>query len=124
MEDIVRSFFAGINGSHPVIPKTISGTLRVDIEGGKRLEQWLVTFNEGVVSAIESDEPADCIMRADKATFAAIVEGRMNVMAALLRGVIVVEGRTLLMAVFRRLLVAQVSTPDDVETAGYARRQS
>lgn len=53
MEDIVRSFFAGRNGSRPVIPKTMSGTLRFDIKGGKRFGQWLVTFNEGIVSTVE-----------------------------------------------------------------------
>ena len=123
MEDIIRRFFEDLAGPHPEIPKTISGTLRFDLQDGKRREQWLVTFTKGIVSATESDAPADCVMRTEKKTFAAIIEGRMNVMASLLRGTIEVEGRALLVVVFRMLFEAPSTTPGDLEPAGYARRQ-
>jgi putative sterol carrier protein len=124
MENIIRRFFEGLAGPRPGIPRTISGTLRFDLQDDKGREQWLVTFDKGVVSATESDAPAECVVRTDKETFAAILEGRANAMAALLRGVMDVEGRTLLMVIFRSLIAAPVTTPSDLEAAGYARRQT
>jgi putative sterol carrier protein len=124
VEDIIRRFFEDLPGPQPEIPKTIKGTLRFDLQDGKQAEHWLLTFDKGKVSVAESDAAADCIMSTDKATLEAIIEGRMNAMAALLRGVISVEGRSLLMAVFRMMLPAPVAVPRDLVEAGYARRRS
>jgi hypothetical protein len=124
MEDVVSRFFLNLNGFRQVIPGTISGTIRFDLLEGKRAEHWLTTFDKGTVSTVESNEEADCVVRSDRATFGAIIEGRMNMMAALLRGAINVEGRSLLLGVFRKLLATPITTPGDVESAGYARRMT
>jgi hypothetical protein len=50
MEDVVREFFEGIATTRPWVPKTISGTLRFDLEDEKRAEHWLVTFDHGSVA--------------------------------------------------------------------------
>ena len=101
--DVILDFFESISGPHPEVPDTISGSLRFDLENGKRSECWRVTLNQGAVSSSRSNAPADCVVHTDKATLAAIIEGRANAMAALLRGAVRVEGQALLMAYFRRL---------------------
>jgi putative sterol carrier protein len=82
----------------------VSGTLRFDVEGDRSPQHWLVTFDEGAVTAVESRAPADCIVTTDKATLAWIIEGRTNEMSALLRGLLTVEGRGILVALFRSIL--------------------
>ena len=110
MGDVIPSFFESISGPHPAIPTTISGSLRFDL--GNDNESWRVTFDKGLVSTARSNAPADCIARTDKATLEAIIQGRTNAMAALLRGSIQVEGYVLLLALFRGLLTATETTPE------------
>ena len=101
--DVIVEFFESIVGAHPALPNTISGSLRFDLENGKRSECWRVTIDKGVVSSERSDASADCLVHTDKATLGAIIQGRANAMAALLRGAVRVEGEAVLMAYFRRL---------------------
>jgi putative sterol carrier protein len=103
-KDVISAFFESISGPHPAVPKTISGSLRFDLENNNRTEHWRVTFNKGTVSTSRANAAADCIVRTDKATLEAIIHGQVNAMAALLRGSIQVEGQALLLALFRGLL--------------------
>jgi putative sterol carrier protein len=100
---VIDAFFESITGAHPELPNTISGSIRFDLEDGKRSECWQVTIEKGVVSSERSDASADCLVHTDKATLGAIIQGRANAMAALLRGAVRVEGEAVLMAYFRRL---------------------
>jgi putative sterol carrier protein len=111
MDDAIRNFFEGVAGTHPELPKTVSGTLRFDLENGEKLEHWRVTLEKGSVSASRSSDPADCVVATQKTTLEAIIHGRMNAMAALLRGTIHAEGDILLLAVFRALLAAPAASP-------------
>jgi putative sterol carrier protein len=99
----IDAFFESIGGVHPEVPNTVSGSLRFDLENGKRSECWRVTIDKGVVSSERSDASADCLVHTDKATWEAIIQGRANALAALLRGAMRVEGEVVLMAYFRRL---------------------
>ena len=101
--DVIPAFFESIAGPHPELPKTISGSLRFELKDGNRSEYWRVTITKGVASCAHSKAPADCVVHTDKATFEAIVQGRANPMAAVLRGAVRVEGEALLMAYFRSL---------------------
>ncbi len=103
-EDVISAFFDSICGPHPAVPRTISGSLRFDLKEGNRSEHWRVTFTKGSVSAARSNAAADCVVQSDKATIEDIIRGRENAMAALLRGAIKVEGKVLLLALFRGLL--------------------
>jgi putative sterol carrier protein len=105
-ENVISAFFEAIAGSHPAVPRTISGSLRFDLENGNRIEHWRVTFAKGAVLAERSNAAADCVVRTDKTTMEAIIQGRVNAMAALLRGGIKVEGQALLLALFRGLMTA------------------
>lgn len=110
-DTVISKFFEGLNGPQSTVPKTISGSLRFDIEDGN-LEHWRVTFEKGTVTVTRSEAPADCIAHTDKTTMAAIIQGRDNAMAALLRGVIKVEGQTLLLALFRNVLTTPAAGPE------------
>jgi putative sterol carrier protein len=101
--DVHKEFFESIVGPHPEVPKAISGSLRFDLGDSSRGEHWRVTFANGTISSARSNAAADCVVHTDKATLDAIIQGRANAMAALLRGALRVQGKTLLMAYFRRL---------------------
>lgn len=122
-QDIIARFFERVVGPHPEVPATISGRLRFDVEGGPRREHWKVTFGGGSVSVERSDGHAECVARTDAATLAAIIEGRQNAMAALLRGSVMVEGDTLLMAVFRSLLTATEPAPAGERSGAWTGRR-
>ena len=65
----------------------------------------------------------DCVLSADIATVDAILTGKMNAMAAVLRGALEVEGKVVLLTALQRLFPGSeghVAAP----TAGYARRSS
>jgi putative sterol carrier protein len=104
IDEVISEFFESIAGPHPEVPRTISGSLRFDLENGNRSEHWLVIFTKGKVSSDRSNAAADCVAHTDKATMEAIIQGRVNAMAAILRGAIKLEGQILLFALFRSLL--------------------
>ena len=62
--------------------------------------------------AHEGAEP-DCVLSADIATFDAILTGRMNAMAAVLRGALDVEGKVVLLTALQRLFPGSTGTADD-----------
>jgi putative sterol carrier protein len=117
MDNVISSFFESLTGPHVELPKTISGALRFDLENG-RSEHWRVTFDKGMVSTSSSDAAADCIAHSSKETMAAIIQGTDNAMAALLRGTITVEGKTLLLALFRNLLTKPTAGPKVTQRVG------
>src|SRR5215469_6463654 len=90
--DVIVDFFESIPGPHPEVPKPISGSLRFDLEDGKRSESWRVTLARGEVSSARSNASADCVVHTDKETLGAIIQGRANAMAAVLRGALRAEG--------------------------------
>jgi putative sterol carrier protein len=103
---------------------SVSGTVRFDLRDGERTEHWYLTIDRGDVSVEHKQDDADCVLRADLATFEAIVAGRTNAMAALLRGAIEIEGRALLMIMLQRLFPGPAAPNAERRQAGYARRQS
>jgi putative sterol carrier protein len=122
--EMIPIFFESIIGPHPAVPKTISGSLRFDLKNGSRSEHWRVTFAKGAVSAIRSNTIADCVVRTDKETMEAIIQGRVNMMAALLRGAITVEGQVLLLALFRSLLTVPAAIPKEQRVGKNTGRRS
>ena len=123
-EDIIPAFFEAITGPHPAVPRTISGSLRFDLIDGDRTDHWRVTFAKGVVTVARSDAPADCEVRTDRSTMEAILLGRLNAMAALLRGAVKVEGQTLLLAVFRGLPAAKATRTESKRVGRMSGRRS
>jgi putative sterol carrier protein len=89
-------------GHEPLLEKA-SGTLRFELLDGRKRHRWLVTVDKGDVSISRRNAHADCVVRADKTVFDRVSAGRMNAMAALLRGAIDIEGKVELLAGFQRL---------------------
>ena len=70
----------------------------------------------------QGGEP-DCVLTGDVATFDAVLSGKANAMAALLRGALDVQGKFVLLTALQRLFPGSPGA-DGLPTAGYAERQS
>jgi SCP-2 sterol transfer family len=104
MADATTTFFSGLGarGHEPLLRKT-TGTLRFDLEDGKRIERWLVAIKRGDVAVSHRNVRADCVVSTDRALFEEVATGKANAMAALLRGAVAVEGDVQLIVPFQRL---------------------
>ena len=104
MTDATTEFFEDLDarGHEPLLEKA-TGTLRIDLSNGKRRAHWLVTVKKGDVTVSHANAKADCVIRMDQALFEQIVTGRENATAALLRGLVTVEGKPQLLVLFQRL---------------------
>lgn len=89
-------------GRHPLL-KNASGTIRFDVLDGERTEHWLVTMDQGDVDVTHARTKADAVVRIDKASLDGMVSGRVNAMASVLRGELVLEGDLSLMILFQRV---------------------
>jgi putative sterol carrier protein len=103
MADAVTNYFdeLGRRGSVPLLNK-LDATLRVDLEHHQSVEQWFIEVDHQNVSVSHRNEKADCVVRMDRDLFGAIVEGRVNAMAAMLRGLIGIEGDPNILLIFQR----------------------
>jgi hypothetical protein len=81
-----------------------SATLRFDVADGADVERWHLTVSGGDVRVTRENGAADAIMRADRTHFEAIVTGRLNAQAAMLRGLLVCEGSMAACIMFQRCL--------------------
>jgi len=89
-------------GHEPLLER-ISGTIRFDLDTGKTVERWYLRVKKGNVDVSHEKGPADAVVRTDRALFDDIASGNANAMAALLRGVIDLEGDLSLVMTFQRL---------------------
>lgn len=107
MPTATTEFFDGLSlrGHEPMLAKT-SGTVRFDLRTGKRTERWLVSIDKGDIKVSHANRSADCVVRARRDVFDTIATGEVNAMAAILRGTISLEGKTLLAVLFQRLFPA------------------
>lgn len=103
--DPVSEFFEGlVELGHVETFEGESATLRFDVADGDRVEHWRLMVSDGDVSLARDDGPADAVVRADRPHFEAIVTGRLNAQAAMLRGLLVCEGRMAACIMFQRCL--------------------
>jgi putative sterol carrier protein len=89
-------------GREPLL-KSASGTLRFDMMDGDRVEHWRVRIDDGDVTVSRNKSRADAVVRLDKAMSDGLVTGRVNAMAAVLRGDLVPDGDLSLLLLFQRL---------------------
>lgn len=122
MAEPTQRFFAALakKKSEPLL-RNVSGTLRCDLADGERTEHWYVTIKKGDVAVSHKRAPADCVLSTDLATFEAILGGEMNAMAAVLRGLVSVEGRVRLVVAIQALFKPSAGAATE-QVAGYARR--
>jgi putative sterol carrier protein len=102
--DPTAAFFEEIvsKGSEPLLHHE-SGTVRLDLQDGSRVEHWYVTLDRGKISVSHRSAKADGVMRTDKKLFDGMVTGNVNADAGLLRGVLEIEGEVALLSSFARL---------------------
>jgi putative sterol carrier protein len=102
--DSTTTFFDELaqRGYEPALAKG-SGTVRFDVVDGKRTERWLLTIDHGKLSVSHGNAGADTVVRSDRRTFDRVASGRENVMAAVLRGEISIDGDTRLVVGLQRL---------------------
>jgi putative sterol carrier protein len=92
----------GQNADHALLRKA-AGTVRFDLENGKRVEHLLLRIDEDGVSVSRKKAPADCVARGNEAIFARIATGEANAFAAVLRGEIVIDGDVRLLLLAQRV---------------------
>ena len=89
-------------GHEPLLRK-VTGSARFDVVTRVRTERWLVTIDKGDIRVSRENGPADSVLRADKASWDRAVAGELNLMAAVLRGEVAVEGDPRLVVRLQRL---------------------
>jgi hypothetical protein len=103
--DPITEFFAVLAESgHLATFEGQSATLRFDVADGAEVERWRVQVSDGDVSVTSEDGAADAVVRADRPHFEAMVTGRLNAQAAMLRGLLVCEGSMAACIMFQRCL--------------------
>jgi putative sterol carrier protein len=123
MTEPTRQFFTRLAEQNQPALGSMAGVVRFDIDDGERTEHWYLHIRKGDVAVSHEGPEADCVISADIATFDAILAGKMNAMAAVLRGAITVEGKVVLLTALQRLFPGSSETPKKPQ-AGYARRSS
>jgi putative sterol carrier protein len=123
MAEPTRDFFTGLAEHHQAPLEALTGVMRFDLADGERTEHWYLDIRKGDVTVSHRGPDPECTVSAELATFEAIVTGRMNAMAAVLRGAVEIQGRFALLTAVQRLFAAPEDAADE-PAAGYARRLS
>jgi predicted lipid carrier protein YhbT len=114
--DPVSQFFAQLaRPGHLSTFEGESATLRFELVDGDRAERWFVTVNDGEVTVTHRGSPAAASVRIQRRDFEAIVTGRRNAQAALLRGLMSVEGDFASLMMFQRCLPGPPGSTGRVE---------
>ena len=97
--------------------------MRFDVRDGDRVDEWYLTIAKGVVRVAPEGDAPDCVVTGDVVTFDAVLNGKANAMAALLRGALDAQGKVVLLTALQRLFPGSPGA-DGLPPAGYAERQS
>jgi putative sterol carrier protein len=90
MVESAREFFTGLGDRiDPERAGKLHASYRFDIEG---VGSWRLESDGDRISVTESNESADCVIRADEHTFLRIVNGKQSPMGAYMTGKVKVEG--------------------------------
>ena len=102
--DPTARFFSDLaeRADEPLLRKA-KGSMRFDIVDGRRTRRWLVTVDGGALEVSSGNADATCVARVDKAVFDRVATGRLNAVAAVLRGEMALEGDWRLLVRMQRL---------------------
>lgn len=81
----------------------VTGTARFDVVDGGRTEHWLLAIDKGAVTVSRRKARADAVFHASRETFDSLATGEQNVMAAVMREELVVDGDPRLLVRLQRL---------------------
>jgi hypothetical protein len=111
--DPITDFFAGLTEpGHIATFEREAATLRFDVDDG---EHWHITIHDGDVSVSRELLPADAVVQVTRPNFEALVTGRLNAQAALLRGLLTCEGSVAALMTFQRCLPGPPGSTGTVE---------
>jgi hypothetical protein len=120
--DPISDFFASLaEPGHLATFEHEAATLRFDVADATDpadvadVEHWHVTIHDGDVSVTRQLLPADAIVHVARSSFEAIVTGRLNAQAALLRGLLTCEGSMAALMMFQRCLPGPPGSTGTVE---------
>jgi putative sterol carrier protein len=107
----VSRFFEQVDqlAYQPTLHK-VRGTIRFEIRDGADLDHWLLTIEDGRVRVAHGWYEAQAVVRADLPLAEEMTRGRVNALAAMLRGDILVEGDLALTLKLGRLFPASPQT--------------
>jgi len=80
------------------------GTVRIDVVDKDGSERWLLTIDKGAITVSKKNARAGTVVRAGRKTFEKAAAGRLNVMAAVLRGEIEISGDPRFLVQLQRLI--------------------
>jgi putative sterol carrier protein len=105
MTDATAEFFGGLaEHGHEQLLEKAQGTLKFELADGKRVDRWLLSIDNGDVTVSRKGSgTADCTVRAKKELFDGIAGGKVNAMAAVLRGELTIVGNAELIVLVQRL---------------------
>ena len=102
--DPTERFFAELAArAHEPLLRKASGSTRFDVVDGRQTRRWLVEVARGDMTVRTGGGDASCVIRADKAVFDKVASGKMNAVAAVLRGDLRVEGDWRILVRMQRL---------------------
>ena len=123
MPKAVEQFFAELGQrKHVRLLEGTTGTVLVELREGDRNERWYVSVKRGDVTISRRGSAPDCVVRTEASTFKAIVAGKLNAMAAVLRGQLEVEGKIRLLVALQALFKPSTGAVEQ-PAAGYAGRR-
>jgi putative sterol carrier protein len=113
MTDATTQFFSelGQRGHEPLLER-FNGTVRFDLNRGKRTDYFRVAVKRGDITVAKENEEADCVVRADRALFDGFATGEANIMTAFLRGELTVQGDPQMLVLFQRIFPGPPSSHD------------
>jgi putative sterol carrier protein len=126
MAEEMDEFLTELGGqTHVRLLERASGTVLIELEDDGQTERWYVNVKRGDVSLSRSmprsASAPDCVLRTKASTFKAIRTGQLNLMAAVLRGLLSIEGRVALVVALQGLFRPSAGAAEQT-VAGYAGR--
>jgi hypothetical protein len=102
--DPIAEFFAGLAApGHLATFEGQSATIRFDVARADP-GHWYVTIDDGAVAVSQRTSEADAVITIERPQLEALVTGRLNAQAALLRGLFTCEGSISAAMMFQRCL--------------------
>jgi len=103
--DPISQFFDGLaQPGHLATLESESATLRFDVRDSSGIARWYITINDGDVAVTHQSGAADAVVTIDRPYAEAIVTGRLNATAALLRGLVDCDGSVAVLMMLQRCL--------------------
>jgi len=119
--DPISDFFAGLTEpGHIATFEREAATLQFEVADGPdpgsgQVGHWHVTIHDGDVDVTRQVFPADAIVHVARPNLERIVTGRLNAQAAVLRGLVAVEGSMAALMMFQRCLPGPPGSTGTVE---------